>query len=255
MPITIAFAHATGFCGGVWRPVVNEAKSRFNTLTWDFPNHGSGPAIPSPVDWWAFGEWARDQVAGLSGPVIGVGHSMGGAALVMAEILAPKTFAAFVLIEPMLLPPPYQRAENNLSRGVRKRRRVFESRLAARENFASKAPFLNWHPDALDAYVDCGLVETDEGVELTCRPEQEADIYEGSTAHGAFDRVSEVDVPTLILAGSETDVYPEAHLRAMIERFPSAGLEILAGENHFLPMERPDLVARRIERMANGLAA
>ena len=180
---------------------------------------------------------------------------MGGAALVMAEILAPTTFAGFVLIEPMLLPPPYQRAENNLSRGVRKRRRVFESRLAARQNFASKAPFLDWHPEALDGYVECGLVETNEGVELACSPHQEADIYEGSTAHGALDRASEVDVPTLVLAGSETDVYPEAHLRAMTKRFPSAGLEVLAGENHFLPMERPDVVARRIERIANGLTS
>lgn len=179
---------------------------------------------------------------------------MGGAALVMAELLRPNTFAALILIEPMIFPPPYQRAENHLSRAVKKRKRVFESREAARENFASKPPFVEWDPSALDGYVDDGFIETDEGVTLACTPEAESDIYEGATAHGAWERAGEIRVPTLILAGSESDVFPSEYARLVAKQFARAGSENLAGANHFLPMEQPEVLARRIERIASGLA-
>ncbi|MGQ0848636.1 MAG: alpha/beta fold hydrolase [Actinomycetota bacterium] len=251
---TIAFAHATGFCGAVWRPILAELAPRYATITWDFPNHGSSPRIPLPVDWWAFGEWARDRAAGEQGPVIGVGHSMGGAALVMAELLAPGTFAALILIEPMLFPPPYQRSGNHLSRAVLKRRRVFASRAAARDNFASKPPFASWHPAALDGYIECGLIEANSSLTLACTPEAESDVYEGATAHGAWERAGEVQIPTLVLAGAKSDVYPEERVRLVAGRLRRAGWEILPEADHFLPMALPQLVARRIERMAGALA-
>lgn len=254
MPITVAFAHATGFCGAVWRPVVETLGTDFDTIVWDFPNHGSSPRVPPPVDWWLFGEWARDHVAAASHPLIGVGHSMGGAALAMAEIIAPGTFAGLILIEPMLFPPPYQRADNHLSLAVTKRRRSFATRAEARENFASKPPFENWHPGALDGYIEDGLLETENGtVILSCTPEDEADVYRGATAHGAWERIEEVKTPTLILAGSESDTHPKERVHAIASHFLRAGFEIVPAENHFLPMEKPGLVARRIARMAHAV--
>lgn len=254
MPVTIAFAHATGFCGAVWRPVVDALTPGFAAVTWDFPNHGSGPRVPLPLNWWVFGEWARKQVADLAHPIVGVGHSMGGAALVMAELLSPNTFSALVLIEPMILPPPYRRTEGDLSRGVRKRKRAFDSRQAARENFASKPPFDKWHPAALDGYIDCGLIESEAGAILACTPEAESDIYQGATAHGAWGRAGEIDVPTLIMAGSDSDVFPADYARSVANQFGRAGSEIVARADHFLPMEHPEVIARRIDRISRGLA-
>lgn len=254
MPITAAFAHATGFCGAVWRPVIDALGAEFKPVVWDFPNHGVAPRLPLPVDWWSFGEWARDQLAGSDGPILGVGHSMGGAALTMAEIVAPGTFAALALIEPMLFSPPYQRAENHLSRAVIKRRRSFASREEARDNFAGKPPFRSWHPAAFAGYLDGGLIETENGsVLLACTPEAEADVYEGATAHGAWAEMGAVTCPVLILSGSESDSHPPERVHAIAERFPRAGFEIISGANHFLPMENPDMVARRLTRFSSFL--
>jgi pimeloyl-ACP methyl ester carboxylesterase len=252
--VTLAFAHATGFCGAVWQPVIEALDSQFAILNWDFPNHGSAPGASLPIDWWIFGEWARDQVAAVADPLIGVGHSMGGTALVMAEVLRPKTFAALILIEPMLFPPPYRRSENRLSRGVLKRKPSFPSRDAARENFASKEPFLTWHPAALEGYVRDGLVEVNGQVSLACSPQVESDIYEGATAHAAWERTGEVTTPILVLAGSDSDNLVGYDARAIANRFPRAGVEVIAGANHFLPMEQPELLARRIARMASSLS-
>ena len=223
VPMTIVFAHATGFCGAVWRPVIEGLSPEFTKIAWDFPAHGLGPKLPLPVDWWSFGEFARDQLADAEKPVLGVGHSMGGAALVMAEVLVPGTFAGLILIEPMLFPPPYQRFDNPLSQVVGKRRRVFESKEAARANFVSKRPFISWHPAALDGYIDDGLIETDHGVVLACVPEDEADIYRGATAHGVWERAGEVKTPSLILAGENSDTHDEARVRAIAGRLGQAG--------------------------------
>jgi pimeloyl-ACP methyl ester carboxylesterase len=222
---------------------------RFEALAWDFPCHGSAPKLARPIDWWSFGRYALEQVRGIPGP-LGVGHSMGGAALVMAELLAPGTFAALLLIEPILLPPPYVRTEAALALAVEKRRRDFESRQAAWENYATKPPFSTWDPDALSGYVDCGFIDTADGVTLACPPEDEAEIYRSATLHGAWDRLGEVNAPVLVIAGTASETHTTERVRALCDRFPSAGMEIVEGAGHFLPMEMPDLVVRRAERMA-----
>ncbi|MGH8928014.1 MAG: alpha/beta fold hydrolase [Acidimicrobiia bacterium] len=253
MSTTIALAHATGFCGAVWRPVVDVLSPRYATIAWDFPCHGSAPKLSPPIDWWRFGEWVRNQIADVGRPMIGVGHSMGGAALVMAEIISPGTFAALVLVEPMLFPPPYRRWMNPLAEAILKRRRTFDSRSSARKNFASKPPFDTRHPAALDGYIEGGLIDSEGGCALACSPEDESDIYQGATAHGAWEKAGEVATPTLVLAGESSDTHPIERVRAITDQLGKAGWEVIPGASHFLPMERPDLVARRIERMAAAI--
>ena len=103
----LAFAHAAGFCRGTWAPVIEDLHYDGSTVAWDHRAHG-GSAVPSlPIDWW---DTARDTLAVLADsrpPIVGVGHSLGAASLLMAEILSPGTFAAIVAIEPIVFPPPY----------------------------------------------------------------------------------------------------------------------------------------------------
>jgi pimeloyl-ACP methyl ester carboxylesterase len=253
MPTTVAFAHATGFCGGVWRPVAAALHTSFESLVWDFPCHGSAPKLELPIDWWDLGTFALAQVAEAGFPLIGVGHSMGGAALLMAEIRAPGTFAALLLIEPIVFPPPFGEYEGPQTRRARKRRSQFSSREEARANFADKLPFSSWHPAALDGYVDCGLIETAGGVELACRPEDEAAIYRAATQHGVWDLLGKVDSPVTILAGSSSDTHTVDFVSHLSSQIPNCEYEIVHGTGHFLPMEMPETVAERIEQLQLGL--
>ena len=249
MPTTVAFAHATGFCGEVWRPVVSALPEDFETRVWDFPSHGSAPKWKRPIDWWDLGAYTLRQVGEPAGPVIGVGHSMGGAAILMAEIKAPGTFAELLLIEPIVFPPPYGPYEGSQTRLAAKRRNHFESRQDARDNFADKLPFSAWHPSALDGYLECGLVDTPAGTVLACNPRDEVAIYRAATQHRVWELLGSVRAPVTILAGSSSDTHTAELVRRMASQIPEGEFGIIPGTGHFLPMELPDLVANRIERI------
>ncbi len=129
-----------------------------------------------------------------------------------------------------------------------KRKRTFRSRGAAKDNFASRETFSDWVPSALEAYVECGLVGEDP-VELACNPEIEADIYRATNAHDTWERLGEIEIPVLILTGETSDPIPPGFAREQTNQFRRAGLENVPGAGHFLPMEKPDLVADRIRRL------
>ncbi|MEA1903053.1 MAG: alpha/beta hydrolase [Actinomycetota bacterium] len=246
--MTVYFAHATSFCGSVWDPVI-AGLDGVECVAWDFAGHGHGPELQVPVDWRRFGCQVLDETEPGG---IGVGHSMGAAALTMAQLADPERFRFLLLIEPIIFPGPHGRLDHPLSLLAVRRRKTFESREAALENWSSKGAFAGWDSGALEAYMRCGLVG-DGPVELACAPDLEADVYRGSNAHDTWDRLGEIEIPVLVLAGEESDTTPPDFARLQATQFKSAGLEIVPGSGHFLPMEKPAIVADRIRRIVETL--
>lgn len=256
-PPAVYLAHATGFCAGAWRAVVEELRRSdpgWSITGWDARHHGSSSSGPHPVSWW---DLAADLAAVVDaippgGPALGVGHSMGGATLLMAQA-EHRRFDTLVLVEPIIPPPPIERVDHPLVGLALRRRREFPSRADARANFAGKPPFSTWDPRALDGYVDGGIVEEQRCARLACEPEDEAEVFRGAGAHGMVHRLEEVDIPVLVLVGSDTDTYPLAWAEEFTSRIPRGVLEVIDGGTHFLPMERPALVARRVVAAAAGI--
>jgi pimeloyl-ACP methyl ester carboxylesterase len=246
----LLLAHATGFCKEVWSPVVAGLRSLGydgEVVAWDFTAHGDSPAGSPPYDWWAFAAEVLAVVDAFDGQMfVGVGHSMGAASLAMAEVERPGTFDRLILIEPIIFPPPFVRADHPLVFGALRRRARFESIEEARANFASKPVFSAWSPEALDAYASGGLEVVDGGARLKCRPENEADIYRGGSAHGVFDRLGEVRVPVFLVAGEQSTTHGPALMELLAAQLDEAAMEYVAHAGHFVPMERPDVVARLI---------
>lgn len=246
--MTVYFSHATSFCGAVWDPV--RALLDFETVAWDQPGHGLGPELEPPIDWRDFGEHVLEVTDPRS---IGVGHSMGAAALAMAQIEDPDRFLALVLIEPIMFPGPWERRENEMSERAERRRREFSSREAAADSFRGRGAFVGWDEGAFQGYIRCGLVG-DGPVRLACDPAVEADIYRGSGAHDTWEHLDAIEIPVLIMSGADSDTISPDFARAQAERFQRAGVEVVPDAGHFLPMERPDLVADRVRRFVQTLA-
>jgi pimeloyl-ACP methyl ester carboxylesterase len=249
---SVWLSHATGFNGACWAPLIESIRSEVGRIVvWDHRGHGRSNAVPMPVSWWDMGNdvvLLLDQIGPGPGPVIGVGHSMGGAAVVMAEITRRGSFDALVLVEPILLGEPTRRTDYPLADVVRKRRRVFESRERARLNFGRKAPFSHWHPAAVDGYVSAGLREDGDTFVLACAPDFEAEVYDAAHAHGAFVLLDQVQAPSVVMMGEEADTYGLDWAQQIVRAMPTAELSVVAGGDHFIPMSHPNLVAREIRR-------
>ena len=243
----IYLSHATGFCKEVWAALVEDlGLLGDSTRAWDYPCHGAGPARDHPLDWWDMAHYALTQVEG-DHPRLGVGHSMGAATLVMAQLLEPGTFDRLVLIEPIMFPGPSMRmVDNPMALAARRRSREFASREVAFENFTSKPVFSNWDQRAMAGYVEGGLRPEGDSFVLSCDPDDEAEVFETAGEHGAFARLGEIDIPVHVVAGEASNTHPAEFVDVMVEAFAEAESTIIPGTGHFVPMEKPGALAALI---------
>jgi len=258
----LLMVHATGLCGQVFEPMARRLGKRFRCVALDQRGHGRSGRPPDGD--WAWAGFALDVLGvvdglGLERP-LAMGHSCGGAALVLAELVRPGTFGALWCYEPVILRADDPRASDQgraMAAGARRRREVFDSRRQAQERYAVRAPFSSFAQEALAAYVDCGLEELPDGrVRLRCRPEDEALIYEAQTreprAWGTWDRLGEVACPVTVACGELSTTFGPDHARGLAARLPRGRDETLTGLGHFGPLEDPARVALAVGHDLGG---
>ncbi len=250
----LLFSHATGFHGRVWEPVASFLNDQFRCVALDLRGHGVSELPPGAgVAWSGMAEDVLAVLAGdrfPAGPRHGIGHSMGGAALVLAAGRRPDAFRSLWLYEPVIVPTegwPLPDGENPMSDGAARRRDRFDSLDQAYENYGSKAPLDQLHPDALRAYVDGGFAPTADGsVALRCRPTTEAEVFRQAATSGAWETVGALEVPVAVVAGRPDGIGPGAFAPATAAALPRGTLIERPRLGHFGPLEDPAAMARDI---------
>jgi pimeloyl-ACP methyl ester carboxylesterase len=239
--------HATGFAKEVWDPVVVELRRRGVVglcAAADQRGHGDSGTTEPPFACAALGRDVAEVLEALGGSWIGVGHSSGGAAIAMAQIVSPDLFEALLLIEPIIFPPPHLRIEDHPFAAQALRRRVFfADRDDALANFAGKGPFARWDRRALDAYVDGALRHDGDQLRLKCDPETEAEFYRIGSGYDAWDHLASIGVPVTLMVGSDSNSHPASFVGQLEQRFRDVTVLVVDGATHFVAMERPNLVA------------
>jgi len=252
--------HANGFCAGTWGPVAELLSDHYRVIAMDARGHGdsSKPEAAEGYHWECFGRdvlavaevLAAEHPDGRIG--LGLGHSFGGIALLMASAERTDLFEYSVLVDPVVIPPDWQRAllavespGNALAEAARKRRHVWPSRAAAREKWLEKKLFADWDPRALDLYLAEGLADRPDGqVELKCSGETEAAIFETAGSFDLWSAADRIRTPTLIERAIHGD-FPRAAYEQLAARMPNARvLDIDAG--HLAPMQHPTRVVAPI---------
>jgi pimeloyl-ACP methyl ester carboxylesterase len=249
----ILLVHATGFHGYVWAPLVSHLPE-YDAFAPDLRGHGDATA-PAAGDF-SWDGFADDVLAVVDAlelhGVAAVGHSKGGAALLLAEQRRPGTFRSLYLYEPVVIPAdiaPVDTGSNPLAEGALRRRPVFASRDTAYDNFAGKPPFSSLDPAALRAYVDHGFADEADGtVRLKCAPEDESQVYRLGGQHNAFEHLHLVECPVTVARGSFADFGPAMAAERIARALPRGRLEVFDDLGHFGPLENPAEVAAAIRR-------
>jgi len=257
---TLLLAHATGFHARCWDRMIQHLGDR-HVLAVDMRGHGrSGRS--EIRHWKIFGEDLARLVVGLElEDLVGIGHSMGGHALVDAAAALSGTFRGLVLLDPVIGSPESYEQGDGMSRMMgdgphptARRRNRFASPRAMFERFESRPPYSLFDRDVLRDYCEYGLLpapDGEEGYVLACPPELEASIYMTSRTPGKiFERVRAVDVPVLVVRAMEPAVerdpmdfsasptWPE-----LARRFSDAVELQIPWLTQFLPMQVPARMA------------
>ena len=145
----VVMAHATGFHARCWDATVAALGKGYRVVAPDQRGHGrSGKS--GPYEWREFG---KDLAALLdlveAHAAIGVGHSMGGHALVQAAAKRSHRIARLVLVDPVIMAPqayadwnrdrPFETPEQH---PVSRRRARFSSWEEMFERFKERLPFI-----------------------------------------------------------------------------------------------------------------
>ncbi len=252
-------APANSFPLGAYQPMLECLFNRFRVVAlppralWPDP----GPAPAKPTSWETLGE---DIAAGMVEhdlrDVVGVGHSFGAVASLVAATRQPDRFRALVLLDPTLLlqvlldqifrPDANGVVQHQLAVRARTRRAEFASLAEAFEYWRPRSLFRDWSDEALWFYVRSGLrpLPNGAGFTLVWAPDWEANYYEGLYRDG-WSTLDQLDprIPVLVIRGGTTDTFSVEAAERFRQLRPSASVVDLPGFGHLFPMAAPDQTA------------
>lgn len=74
------------------------------------------------------------------------------------------------------------------------------------------------------------------------------ELLQAMGRHDGWDALSQIDVPTLIVAGSRDPLTPRAAAERMARRIAGSELLIVPGATHYAPIEYPDMLNLRLDK-------
>jgi pimeloyl-ACP methyl ester carboxylesterase len=250
------FAHSNGYPPACFRQMLQPLTDHFHVVGICLRPLWPG-SEPEELQSWDVVATDLKQFFAQQGyrQVIGVGHSLGAVATMMAAGQAPDLFHSLVLIEPVFLPPQIlnmiavqpEAAENMpLLPLTRRRRTHWPDRQTAFDHFRPKPVFHRWSDEVLWDYVDHALHETDNGeVTLTYRREWEARFY-AQPPLTVWEEIPKVTQPTLAIRGAESDTLLPQSWQLWQELQQGATFVEILEAGHMVPMERPQQLASKI---------
>ncbi|WP_419553479.1 alpha/beta fold hydrolase [Candidatus Poriferisodalis sp.] len=261
--VPLLMTHGNGLNAGMWATVVPHLRDTFHCWGLDFRGHGASRpqhdamSVKRP----RFVDEVLAAVNALGGePMLAVGHSLGAASLLLAELRQPGTYRGLYLYEPVLVSEgfPMPDSDHELVVASRRRRIRFATVDEAYERFVSKPPFSRCEPEAVRAYVEIGTYPSgDDAVRLSCSGDTEARIYEAGVPIDYSDFAT-VTCPTVVARGdsvAQWNQIPPQVAQPIAEALGNGRLEAFAELSHFGPMEDGERVAEAIRAHLEPLVA
>jgi pimeloyl-ACP methyl ester carboxylesterase len=203
------------------------------------------------------------------GPVVLVGHSMGGMTIMALahehpELFGPRVrgvallatstgkFAEATFGLPVAITPVTSRVLPFLTRGMRRQPKLFERsrRLGTDLAFLLARSYAFGSRDVSPA-----LVEFVEKMTANTPVDVIAEFYGTFVDHDKLDALQVLDrVETVVLVGSKDKLTPVDHSRVMADAVPSAQLVVVEGAGHMVQLERGPLVTLHLRALLRRVA-
>ena len=183
-----------------------------------------------------------------------LGHSFGGMVALEYALRYPQSLSHLLLMDTcgdtrwvQHNAPEILAKRGYSAAAVQAARRFFNGQLTPGEVFPAALKFARayYYHFSLLAMARQAIF----GPRVKMRPE--AQIFGFSqllTGWTVMDRLSEIQVPTLVLAGRHDFQFPPEHQAILADRLPNAQLEIIERAGHNAPMERPAEVIEVVKR-------
>ena len=252
---TLHWAHATGFHGRLYRPLLDELATDVNVLAWDMRGHGASAGAANFSTFRGWETYYRDMTAlldSLDEPVWLAGHSIGATTSIMAAARRPDKVLGLILAEPVIMDPGQglrlwlakllrQSHRLSLAAGAARRRPVFDSHAAALDNYRGRGGFKTWPEAWLEAYIQHACEPQEDQVQLECAPEWESTTF-AHTEHNPWPGIRQLRCPVIVLAAERGSTFSPAARKRLQILLPEADVNVLGEATHFLPMERRETV-------------
>ncbi len=256
---TYLLVHATGFHARCWDQVVAALPPGAHVVAPDLRGHGRSYRPESLGDWSVTADDLLPLIDSLPGPLVGVGHSMGGVCIVRAAALRPDRFRQLYLIDPVIFAPEYYAADHPPQGDpddhfVSRRRNHWASADEMIARFADRHPYNGWDPAVLADYCRHGLLPRadGDGFELACPPRLESSAYLGSAAFNPHAAAATISCPVTVVRArsAERSGQPDFSISptwpGTASTFRNATDLYWPDCTHFIPMEAPGRIASLI---------
>jgi pimeloyl-ACP methyl ester carboxylesterase len=271
LPVTVVFSHGYCLTQDSWHFQRAALRGAVRAVYWDQRSHGRSErgrdqraGKPATID-----QLGRDLRAVLDaavpeGPVVLVGHSMGGMTVMAfadqfpAYIRERVAGAAFISTSTgklaavtLGLPAAGARAFRVLAPGVLRilgsqADLVERTRRATADLFAGLIKRYSFGSSDVDPVVGRFAERLIESTPI----DVVAEFYPAFTEHEKGAALAVLDgLPGLVMAGDKDLLTPSGHSTEIAEKLPGAELVIVPGAGHLLLLERPELVNAALARL------
>jgi pimeloyl-ACP methyl ester carboxylesterase len=232
----VLYVHGTGCNGGVWAPHMAALADRHTCVAIDLPGHGKSPGtgFRGVADYAYF----VVELAGALGwdRFVLAGHSMGGAVALLTAIHHPERLEGLVLIDT----GARLRVDPRLLREAR------EAAMSGRSPAADRSwAFAAGTPQSVVDAVQLLTAGTDPSV-----------TYGDWIADDTFDvmsRVSEIQLPTMVVCGAEDRLTPVKYHRYLQARIPGCQLTVIDAAGHWVFWEQSEAFMRTVRTFLDEL--
>ena len=268
-PLTVVFVHGYIQEMAVWhyQRKALAADNPGRLVFYDHRSHGRsgrGSAESATID-----QLGRDLHTVLEavvprGPVVLVGHSMGGMTIMALadahpELFGPRVVGVALIATstgkladltfglPRAVLPVTRRVLPLLTRGIRRRPQPFEH---TRRVGTDLAFLVTRFGGFGDRDVSPAVVQFVETMGARTPVDVIAEFYDTFTTHDKLAAIGVLrDVETLVLVGSKDLMTPVEHSQAIADALPDAHLVVVEGAGHMVALERPALVTLQLRAL------